>query len=375
MQKRILLSSNTAWSIYNFRHGLITTLLANDFKVITLSPKDDCSSRLEEMGCTVIDVPMSAKGINPIADLALVLKLKKIYLEVNADFIITYTIKPNIYGSIAAWLSRKPSIAVTTGLGYTFLNKNITSKVAHLLYKFAFLFPKEVWFLNKDDLSTFTTYKLIDSRKSNILHGEGVNTTIFSPSSWNKEDGKFRFILIARMLWDKGIGEFIQAARKLRKAYPNAVFQLLGACDVLNPSVIERKQIADWEQEGIIEYLGVTTDVRPFVAQANCVVLPSYREGIPRTLMEAAAMAKPLIATDVPGCRDVIIHGKTGLLCPARDAEALSFSMATMMSMSAAEHRIMGQAGRAFMINNFDEQLIIAQYIATLARHLDQLKH
>lgn len=175
------------------------------------------------------------------------------------------------------------------------------------------------------------------------------------------------------MLWDKGIGEYVEAARKVRARHPNAVFQLLGATGVPNPSVIGREQIAEWEAAGDVEYLGTTGDVRPIIAQADCVVLPSYyREGVPRTLMEAAAMSKPLITTDNVGCRDVVVHEQSGLLCPIKDSHALANSMELMLNMSDEKRNAMGEAGRIFMIESFEEQKVISQYLHMLDKYVIQ---
>lgn len=368
-KEHLLLCANTAWSLYNFRYGLISNFLERGFSVTILAPKDDYSPMLSNMGCDVFHLPMSAKGMNPIADLALLIRMIKIYRKLSPDFIIHYTIKPNIYGSVASKFVGIPSLAITTGLGYTFLNENIISKIARYLYKMAFGFPAEVWFLNSDDRQAFLLHNLVDEKKAVILHSEGINTSYFIPLPKPNYDDKFRFLLIARMLWDKGVGEYVESARLLKSRYPNVVFQLLGATDVLNPSVIDREQIAQWELDKDIEYLGTTSDVRSIISQADCVVLPSYREGVPRTLMEAAAMGKPLITTDTVGCRDVVINGRTGFLCPIKDASALADCMLQMLDMSNAERQAMGDAGRRLMIDKFDEQKTITQYLQTLTKY------
>ncbi len=289
--------------------------------------------------------------------------LYRLYQQIAPDFIIHYTIKPNIYGSLAAKWAGIPSIAITTGLGYTFVNDNWVAKAARGLYKLAFRFPKEVWFLNEDDRQVFLKHRLVSEDKAVLLHGEGVDLTHFAPQAKSVDDGKVRFLLIARMLWDKGVGEYVEAARIVRQKHPKAVFQLLGACGVANPSVIERAQIAQWEQEGLVEYLGTTADVRPVIANADCVVLPSYREGIPRTMIESSAMAKPLIVTAVPGCRDVVLPGQTGYLCPVKDATALAACCEKIILMSPETRAEMGAAGRRFMADIFDENLVIEQYL------------
>lgn len=367
---KLIMVANTAWSVFNFRHSLIKELLSCGVELYVIAPEDKFSAKLAEMGCQVLDLPMQAKGVNPIADFGLMLRLLRHYREIKPDFIIHYTIKPNIYGSLAAKLAGVPSLAITTGLGYTFVNQNVVSQVARQLYRFAFRYPKEVWFLNEDDRSVFLEHQLIEPDKAVLLHGEGVNLNHFVPSNKPQPDENIRFLLIARMLRDKGVCEFVEAARQIRKQYPQAVFQLLGDCSVPNPSVIGREEIAQWEKEGVVEYLGTTDDVRPIIAQADCLVLPSYyREGIPRTLMEGAAMAKPIITTDNVGCRDVVLDGQTGYLCEVKNALSLAQRCEQFLTLSDSEKQAMGKAGRAFMEDKFDEKWVIKQYFATLKRY------
>ncbi len=374
--KIIVLVANTSWSVFNFRGGVIKRLLNSGCFLTIIAPVDKFSEKLRAMGCNVIDLPMSAKGTNPLQDLQLMYTLYNLYQRLEPDFIIHYTIKPNIYGSLAANLAGVPSIAVTTGLGYTFVNNNLVAKVARILYKLAFRYPKEVWFLNEDDRQDFLRYRLVAGHKAMLLHGEGVDLEHFTPQIIGQEETEtdivkpIRFLLIARMLWDKGIGEYVAAAKMIKQRYPQTIFQLLGACGVANPSMITREQIRSWEDDGLVTYLGTTDDVRPFVANADCVVLPSYREGIPRTMIESASMGKPLIVTDVPGCRDVVIPDQTGLLCPVKDAEALAHCCETIINMDAEQITKMGMAGRAFIASKFDEQVVITQYMKALNRYL-----
>lgn len=369
--KKVALVANTSWSMFNFRNGVLSRLLEEGYQLTIIAPFDEFSEKLREMGCNVIDLQMSAKGTNPLQDVKLIYTLYQLYQKIQPNFIIHYTIKPNIYGSLAAKLAGIPSLAITTGLGYTFVNDNLVAKVAHGLYKLAFRFPEEVWFLNEDDRHVFLHKKLIESNKAILLHGEGVDITHFSPQSISINDGKVRFLLIARMLWDKGIGDYVEAARILRQKYPQAIFQLLGSCGVANPSVIAREQIVEWESEGLVEYLGTTKDVRPIIANADCVVLPSfYREGVPRTLMEAAAMAKPLITTDNVGCRDVVLPGISGFLCPIKDATSLAACFEKFIVMEPARRASMGIAGRELMEKKFDERLVIEKYMYTLRKYV-----
>jgi len=365
------LVANTAWSMFNFRHGLLSRLIKDGYQLTIIAPHDAFSDKLREMGCAVVDLPMAPKGTNPLQDLKLIYTLYRIYQQIAPNFIIHYTIKPNIYGSLAAKLAGIASLAITTGLGYTFVNDNLVAKVARGLYKLAFHFPKEVWFLNEDDRQVFLRHQLVSQDKAVLLQGEGVNLHHFAPrvNNKNKEDDNIRFLLIARMLWDKGVGEYIEASRIIKKRYPNTIFQLLGQSGVANPSAIDKAKIDEWVDEGIVQYLGTTDDVRPIIALADCVVLPSYREGIPRTMIESASMAKPLIVSDAPGCRDVVIPNKTGFICPVKNVGALVNSFESFIILSEDEKIEMGNAGRDFIRNTFDEEIVIRQYFNTLKKY------
>lgn len=210
---------------------------------------------------------------------------------------------------------------------------------------------------------------LVEPSKAILLDGEGVNTSWFSPQIKQKTDTNIRFLLVARMLWDKGVGEFVDAARLVRQKYPNALFQLLGFCGEDNPSMISEKQINQWHQGGVIEYLGSTDDVRGAIAEVDCIVLPSsYPEGVPRTLMEAAAMGKPIITTDSVGCREVVKPGITGLYCKVKDVPSLVTCCEKILTMSEVDRKLMGQAGRQYMIDRFEEQKIIEKYFAAFER-------
>ena len=364
----VCLVCNTGFAIYTYRQGVIRMLVAKGVRVIVLAPRDRTFPLLEEMGCECIDLPVASKGTNPLDDLKTLAALYRHYRALKPDVVFHYTIKANIYGSVAAWLARVPSIAVTTGLGYVFIQKSRAAQVAKALYRIAFRFPREVWFLNRDDHSAFVSERLLaHPERAKLLHGEGVDVDYFALTPLPlSSSSQFTFVLIGRLLWDKGVGEYVDAARSLRQRYPHARFQLLGPVGVDNPSAITRADIEAWRQEGVIEYLGEAHDVRPVIAQADCVVLPSYREGVPRTLMEASAMGRPIVATDVPGCREVVADGVTGLLCEARNAQSLAAKLAQMLDMSEDARREMGLRGRAKVTAEFDEALVIERYRQTL---------
>jgi glycosyltransferase involved in cell wall biosynthesis len=359
---RITLVCNTAWAIYTYRQGLIRELVARGVEVTVLAPRDRTFDLLGAMGCRCIDLPVASKGTNPRDDLRTLWALYRHYRSIRPHIVFHYTIKPNIYGSIAAKLAGVDSVAVTTGLGYVFIQQSRAAQVAKKLYRFAFRFPREVWFLNRDDQAAFVDQKLlVHPERARLLHGEGVDLEQFAFTPL-PDKPHFDFVLIGRLLWDKGVGEYVEAARRVRARYPQARFRLLGPVGVDNPSAITRDEVAAWEQEGVIEYLGEAHDVRPFIAAADCVVLPSYREGVPRTLMEASAMGRPIVATDVPGCREVVADGVNGLLCEVRNAESLAERLAQMLDMSGAARRAMGERGRQKVAAEFDERVVIEKY-------------
>lgn len=366
MSKRIVLVSNTSWSMIKFRNGLMKALVAEGYDVVVIAPHDMFSKQIEEIGCRYIDLKLDNKGSSIFADMLLIFRLRKLYRELSPDLIFHYTIKPNIYGSVAAHMAGVCSIAVVTGLGYTFIHDGITAKIAKRLYRFAFRYPKRVWFINHEDRNKFLLMHLVSKEKVELLPGEGIDTKKFAPMKIAHQDNKFRFILIARLLWDKGIGEYVKAAKELQKQYDNVLFQLVGFLDAQNPEAISKEQVAFWVEKGYVEYLGSTDDVRLFLAQADCMVLPSYREGVSMILMEAASMQKPIIASNVPGCRDLVNHNVSGFLCNPRDYRDLMAKMEQMLRLSAAQRKAMGERGRKLILDEYDEKYVIDKYLLTI---------
>ena len=369
--KRIVLVANTSWSIYNFRYGLIKELLNKKYKVIIIAPYDKFSDKLKKLGCKVYDIEINSKGTNPLEDMNTMINFYKLYKKINPDLIFHYTIKPNIYGTIAAKFCNIPSIAITTGLGYAFINDNLITKIVSFLYKFSFKFTKEVWFLNEDDKNIFLQRNLVDVKKTFVLPSEGIDTQKFKPIQIDKKDNIFRFLLIARMLWDKGVGEYVEAAKIIKQKYKNVEFLLLGAIGVDNPTVISKKTMEEWEKEGIVKYLGTTDDVKNEIAKVDCIVLPSYREGTSRVLLESASMAKPIITTNVPGCKEVVDDGVNGYLCEVKNSKDLANKMEMMLNLSDDERIEMGRKGRQKIVNEFDEKIVINKYLETIEKILN----
>lgn len=361
MNKHLIFSGNNAWGMWNFRSILIKHFVDKGYRVSVTAPYDKLYfKKFEEIGCETFDMSIDAKGVNPMTDLRLILKYMRLFKAIRPDLSVTYTIKPNIYASIAAEALGIKYIPVTTGLGYTFLAKGVVPKIARLLYKYAFRKAEQVWFLNKDDIASFKEAKLIAGEKIVQLYGEGVDTEYFALKPLPADE--CLFLLVGRMLKDKGVVEYVDAARILKKKYPNARFQLLGAVWPENPAAIAEEEIRTWEREGIVEYLGRTSDVRTYIEKAMCVVLPSYREGVPCTLMEAASMGRPLVATDVPGCHEVVVDEYNGYLCEVKNAEDLAAKMEKVILMSQDERVKMGSNGRQLMIDKFDIKHVLTQY-------------
>lgn len=313
-----------SWGMYKFRGDLMRDFVNLGHRVVVISPQDEWSNNIQNLGCEFIDLKVDRKGVNPFKDLAYTLKLTKLLLALHADIALCYTIKPVLYGSIASWLSGVPQrIAITTGLGYTFSTNNWINTVTKCLYKFALIFASQVWFLNKDDLSIFLESDLVNTDKTFILPGEGVNVEFYKPIS--NSDGAQTFTLISRMLWDKGVSIFEECAREIKKTHPHLKFQLVGPVDPGNPEGIPLAKLKEWNQSGSISYLGSLDDVRDVLKTTTCLVHPTYyKEGLPRVLMEANAMGIPCITTDISGCRDVIKDGLNGFLVKPRDVNNLT---------------------------------------------------
>lgn len=359
---RIAISINRSWNIYNFRAGLVRALVAEGHEVIAIAPKDQYSRLLMKMGCRFFPLEVENTGSNPVKDLLLYFEYLKIYKKIQPDIVLQYTIKPNIYGTLAAKSLKIPVINNVSGLGTVFLNNGLVSYIAQLLYKLAFRRTDLVFFQNEDDRKEFLNIINLPKLNTDLLPGSGINLTRFTPQP--KLNGQnFTFLMISRIIKDKGIYEYINMARMAKENKLDATFQLLGEPDVGHRRGIRKEELETWHKQGIIEYLGVTDYVGDVIKEADCVVLPSYREGTPKTLLEGAAMAKPLIATDVAGCRQVVVDGKNGFLCKVKDEVSLFEAVKKMYILDKEELQKMGLNGREYIEKNYDENIVIEKYL------------
>jgi glycosyltransferase involved in cell wall biosynthesis len=368
-QKTAVISINASWNVINFRKGLIRGLQAAGYRVVALTPADDYSSRFAELDVEHVPIPMDSQGVSPVQDFGLLLRYVGALRRIRPAVYLSYTAKPNVYGSLAAHALGVPVVNNVSGLGTAFIRKGLLTRVVSSLYRLAFRRSATVFFQNPEDLELFVGARLVERGKADLLPGSGIDLARFTPDAiQTRRDGRFTFLLVARLLWDKGVAEYVEAARRLRERNPDVRFQLLGFLDVANRTAVPRAAVERWVAEGLIEYLGHADDVRPYLRAADCVVLPSYREGLPRTLLEAAAMGKPLIATDVPGCRHVAEHGVNGYLCAARDPASLAEAMSKMLALPAAERHRLGAAARAKAEAEFDEQRVVERYLDAIGR-------
>ena len=362
---KVAISINTSWNIYNFRMGIVKTLLEADHEVIAIAPLDNYSGYLKDIGCSIESLEVDNTGSNPITDIKLCWAYYRIYKRVNPDIILHFTIKPNIYGTLAAKRLNIPVINNVSGLGTVFLNTNIVSFMAKQLYRLAFRKAELVFFQNEMDKQDFLNHVNISEDRVDLLPGSGINLNEFVPLK-KENSPTFNFLMVSRILIDKGIYEYVDAAKLLKSQLENVSFQLLGELDENHKRGIPAKELKSWQEDGIIEYLGYTDTVEDVIKNSDCVVLPSYREGTPRTLLEGAAMGKPLIATDVPGCNHVVNDGVNGFLCKVKNSESLANAMQKMYGLEPEERTSFGKSSRAIIEEIFDEHIVVQKYMRSI---------
>lgn len=366
---RVLVVGSHSQSLLNFRGELLREIVSRGHAVTAVGPDEstETASALREIGVEYRSAPLKRASISPLQDIAYALRLRHIISEVKPDLYLGYTIKPVVYGNIAARLGKVPHrCALITGLGSTFiadgLGRAVLRRGVILLYRLALSGADVVVFQNPDDRAEFLTRQLVKKEKTRVVAGSGVDLRAFESTPIPTDP--FVFLLVARLIREKGIGEFVEAARLLRSKYPAVRFQLVGPIDE-NPSAISEAEVRAWEREGVIEYLGETSDVRPYLRRSTVFVLPSYREGTPRTVLEAMATGRAIITTDVPGCRETVTDGKNGFLVPKGDHVALAESMERFLKNPELLIE-MGQASLAMAQTKYDVRLVNSQMITHL---------
>ncbi len=331
--KKILIIAGYTPSLINFRGDLITEMVKQGYKVVAVGPELGYEKEIEKLGARFLRLPLERAGVNPLKDLVTLYRMRKLIKSEQPDIVMGYTIKPVIYGSIAARLAGVQSVfSMVTGLGYVFLAKGAKAamirKISGVLYYLGLKCCKKVFFQNPDDVNEFLNAGLIHNSKCVMVNGSGVNLNKYKMAPLPAQP---LFLMICRILKDKGVLEYLEAARRVKKIYPEAQFQLLGPFDV-NPNSLKYEDIEPYIEDGSVAYLGETKDVRPYIEQCTVYVLPSYREGTPRTVLEAMAMGRSIITTDVPGCRETVVDGLNGFLVPAKEVDLLAEKIIWMIN-------------------------------------------
>lgn len=361
---KILLVANTAWNLWHFRRALIERMIREGFEVLVAAPDDGQGARLKEIrGLQFVPLRhLSRDSLSPLHNIRTFWEILRLLRRIRPDLAIFHTIKPNIFGNLAARLAGVPAISTIEGLGYVATAPAWFRMLAFRLYALAFSSVRQVVFLNPDDRREFVERGIIPSNKTLIIKGTGIDTEHFQPVHTD-ESPRMVFLFAGRLLSDKGIREFIKAAKSVRALIPEARFLVLGSTDPGNPASIEASELSEWADEGIVEHLGYAHDIRPVVAEASVMVLPSYREGLPLVLLEGMAMGKPLITADSPGCRETVDPDRNGLIVPPEDPQALAEAMLQIARWTPEKHRQAGQYSRDKAEKEFGNAVILPQYV------------
>ena len=368
MRKKVLLISNHGGGFYNFKRELVSELLKLGYEVHFAVPPNEKLERLVMEGAVHHEISIDRRGINPVKDLDLINQFRRLIKGIKPDIILSHTIKPNIYASILARNQGIPYLNNITGLGSALQNNSKLAGLLRFLYRYALSDSSGIFFENEGNRRYFQQYNIGKEENYIVVSGAGVNLDEFSPKykietdESGSQEKEIIFIFIGRIMKDKGIEEFLGAAEYIKRSNPATRFQIVGFYDEQEYS----DKIDSLVKQNIIEFLGPSTDTRVEMSQADCIVLPSYHEGMSNVLLEGAAMGLPLITTDIHGCKEAVDDGKNGFLCKVKDTESLIDAMERFIALSAEERRQMGLHGREKMVKEFDRKLVIGQYIKVI---------
>jgi len=369
-----LVVAGFADSLIIFRKELLLSLQQEGYQVHVAAPDllGSVKEQLSQMGCITHSIPLQRNGLNPLHDIVTLLVLCRLVAKIKCDLVLAYTIKPVIYACLAAWLCAVPKrVAMITGLGFAFTAKpsglrGYVSRIARTLYKSALSKASLVFFQNPDDLLLFATSGLVDEAKCHLVNGSGVNLAHYQFVPTADSAGGINFLMIARLLADKGVREYVAAASLVKQQFPQATFHLVGWVDS-NPTAISRSELDEWCTKGFIQFHGKLDDVRPAITACHVYVLPSYREGTPRTVLEAMSVGRAVITTDAPGCRETVEHGRNGFLVPVADAQALALGMMKFIDQPELIH-VMGVASRNLVATKYDVHAVNGTVIEAIGK-------
>ena len=365
--KDVLILANSSWNIVNFRTELVSSLIDEGYRVHACCPKDSSTNELQQMGVNFIGVTMARGGINPFYEVILLVRYILLFLKIRPDFVLSFTIKPNIYGGIASRILGLKCIQNITGLGSSFLKGGAMWAIMVRLYRVSTYKSYHVFFQNAADKALFEEHLIIGHKRTSVLPGSGISLERYRRKTTYGSNKEFIFLMVSRLLLDKGVYEYVEAARIMRENGYSCKFDLLGGLDSHNPSAVSPETLSNWVNSGVITYLGGEEDIVSVLEKADCVVLPSYREGAPRALMEASAMGIPLIATNVPGCNYVLDDNVTGKLVSPKSVSDLVEKMQQMVQMKVTERMAMGECGRDRMHQHFSVDKVIGAYRSKMA--------
>lgn len=361
----MVLTSNTSWYLYNFRKGTIKAFIKKGYNVICAAPEDSYSGKLVELGAIFSPIPMIGKSTNPIHELKSLFYIFNLLRKLKPHFVYNFTIKMNLYFGLVCRALLIPYANNVSGLGTIFLHDKLIFRLAKKLYGIVNRGAHTVFFQNQEDHDLFVSNSLVVAEKSIVLPGSGVDIEHFNFHPL-PDEGPFTFTMIARLIGDKGVREYVAAARKIKLLYPDVRFILVGPAGVSNKTAILDSEIEQWQQDELVEWVGEQNDIKPWLVKSHVFVLPSYREGMPKTVLEAAAIGRPAIVTDVPGCRQSIVDGVTGWLCQVKNADSLAKRMIQTLIISHDELSAKGVAARTRAENEFTEKIVIDHYLACL---------
>lgn len=363
----VVLCANTSWYIYNFRRNTIKAFIREGHQVIVVAPQDESSKFFTELGVKHYKFSLNPNGTNPFKEILVISKLISLYLYIKPNFVMNFTPKMNVYSTIASIVSRSKTINNISGLGSVFVEDSVFSKFVSLLYRFTQMFSAKVFFQNNDDMEMFISRKIVPRFKCEYIPGSGVDLEWFQLTE-APDDDVVRFIIVCRMLYEKGIDSYARAAEFCREKYGDKVqFIAVGFLDKGNKRALPIEVMDDWVSKGILIYRGGLGDIRPEVALSDCIVLPSiYPEGTPRSLLEGGAMGKPIITTNMPGCASTVENGENGFLCGPRSTSDLVLSMEKIINMTHKRRLKMGLKSRELVERKFDEQIVIKKYLECL---------
>lgn len=353
---RLLILSNHYNTLRIFRRELLKDL-SQKHEVIVSMPECDNENRelIESYGCRVIFTDMERRGMNPLKDVSLLRRYKKLVREVNPDKVITYTIKPNIYGSLACKSCKVPHYCNVTGLGSAFMaDGGLMRKLVSIMYKFSMNKADKIFFENVGNRDTLVNEKIVRAEQTVVMAGAGVNVDEFAFCDYPEDDGFVHFLNVGRIMREKGMDEFFYAIKKIKAEYPNTTFDFIGWYEDNYKDIVE-----DLQSQGLIRFHGFQNNVKPFIEKAHCIVHPSYHEGMSNTLLEACSMGRPIITSNIHGCLEAVDEGKNGFLCNVMDGEDLYLKLKKFIGLSYEERKAMGEYARVFVDRNFNKNDVV----------------